>query len=295
MSLLTRRLIVLASGVVAGLLAWPFVELLHSVQSVFPSYLLFTVLSGAVFGVFFGLSFGSVDGVTGGVGARKWMGLATGAIGGLAGGAIAGLAGQTIYLGLGQRVLQSPDAATVGFVVARGLGWAIMGLIIGSVEGLRLRSGKRAAVGALGGFTGGLLGGLVVEYGMAAFPLSWWIRPAGSVLLGLLLAAGFAAIERTFLLGTLVLVTGPLRGREYPLPPGRTTIGSSLTDTISLPPYEGLSTRHAVVTGDRGGLRIERGDEQVSLMINEDPVERADLKYDDVIDVGAARFYLKTP
>ena len=67
----------------------------------------------------------------------------------------------------------------------------------------------------------------------------------------MLLAAGFAAIERGFLLGTLVLVTGALRGREYPLPPGRTTIGHAMGDTISLIPYENVADRHAVIIGNR--------------------------------------------
>jgi hypothetical protein len=295
MSLFIRRMIVLSAGIVAGLLAWPFTEAMHGSQAAFPSYLLFMVISGALYGTCFGLAFGSVDGITGGVSARKWMGLATGAVAGLVAGGLGALVGQTIYLGVGQQVFQSPDARPMGFVVARGLGWAMMGVIIGLIEGLRFRSGKRAAVGALGGLTGGLLGGLLIEYGMITIVGAWWVRPAGSILLGLLLAAGFAAIERTFLLGTLSLVTGPLRGREYPLPPGRTTIGNSIADTISLMPYADLSARHAVIIGDREGLRLERGGEGRDVGINEEPVDRADLKYDDVIHVGSARFYLKRP
>ncbi len=293
MSLFIRRVIVLAAGVVGGLLAWPFAELLLGVQPAFSSYLLFMMASGAIYGTFFGLSFGSVDGITAGVNARKWLGLATGAAAGLLGGGLGALVGQAFYLSLGQYLLQRPDARIAGFVFARGIGWATMGLFIGAVEGLRLRSGKRAGIGALGGFVGGLLGGLLVEYGMHAFVEAWWVRPAGSVVLGLLLGVGFAAIERGFLLGRLTLLTGPLRGREYPLPPGRTTIGGAVGDTITVANYTEVSPRHAVVVAGRTGLRIERG--RGELRVNEEPVERAELKYDDVIDVGTARFYLKRP
>ena len=295
MSLYVRRLIVLAAGLVAGVLAWPFTELMLRAQSDFRSFLVFMVLSGALYGMCFGVAFGSVDGITGGIGARKWKGLAVGAVAGIVAGGIGALVGQSIYLGLGQRAFQSPEAHPVGFVIARGLGWAVMGVIIGVIEGLRFRSGKRAAVGALGGLAGGLFGGVLIEYGMIVLAGAWWVRPAGSVLLGLALAAGFAAIERTFLLGTLSLVTGPLRGREYPLPPGRTTIGSSLADTISLVPYGDVSARNAIIVGDREGLRFERGGAEGDVGVNEEPVDRVYLKYDDVIHVGSARFYLKRP
>lgn len=296
MSLFTRRIIILAAGLAAGLIAWPLSEALLGVQGAFASYLLFIVASGAVYGGLFGLAFGSVEGVAGGVSARKWIGLAVGVVIGLAGGAVGALGGQAIYLAIGQYLLQAgADRGAVGLPLARGLGWALMGLIIGAGEGLRLRSGKRALIGALGGFVGGLAGGLVAEYGSLALTAAWWTRAVGAVVLGLFLAAGFAIIERGFLLGSLVLVTGSLRGREYPVPPGRTTIGSGLGDTISLAPYPKVAERHAVLTGDRRGMRIERGADEAELRVNEGAVESATLKYDDVIDVGSARFFLKTP
>lgn len=295
MSLLVRRVIILAAGAVAGLLAWPVSDLLLGIQANFSSYLLFIISSGALYGAFFGLAFGSVDGITGGVSGRKWLGLVTGALYGLVAGAAGAFAGQGIYLALGQYLLQTQTQRGIGLPVARGLGWALMGLLIGAAEGFRLRSGKRAGIGALGGLVGGLAGGLIVELGTLAVAGASWTRPVGSVLLGLLLAAGFATIERGFLLGTLVLVTGRLKGREYPLPPGRTTIGSALGDTISLAGYPDVGERHAVVTGDRDGLRVEQGRDDRGVRINEEPVDRARLKYDDVIDVGGARFLLKTP
>jgi hypothetical protein len=293
MSLAARRILVLSAGVVAGLIAWPLSELLLGVQGSFPSYLLFTVASGGLYGALFGLAFGSVDGIAGGVSARKWLGLVTGLVVGLGAGAVGALAGQAVYLAIGQAVLVSAAGRQVGLPLARGIGWAIMGVILGAAEGARLRSGKRAGIGALGGLLGGLAGGLVIEYGQLLFPDAAWVRPAGSVLLGLLLATGFAIIERGFLLGALVLVTGPLRGREYPLPPGRTTIGSSIRDTISLVPYDGVASRHALITGNRAGLSLKRGPAGQEVLVNEQTVESAELKYDDVVDVGSARFVLK--
>lgn len=292
MTLTTRRLIILAAGAVAGLLAWPLAELLIGLQARFPSYLLFTVASGALYGIFFGLAFGAVDGIAGGVTARKWMGLLTGALVGLGAGALGALVGQAVYLAIGQAFVQTQAEAATGLPLARGLGWAFMGTIIGAGEGFRLKSGKRAGIGALGGLVGGLAGGLAVEFG-TLLAAAWWTRPAGSVLLGLLLAGGFALIERGFLLGTVVLVTGALRGREYPLPPGRTSVGSSVGDTISLVGYRDVEPGHATIVGDRDGLRVRAGAGDVR--VNEEAVTDSILKYDDVVDVGFARFVLKTP
>jgi hypothetical protein len=296
MSLAARRLIILAAGVAAALLAWPLAQLLVGIQESFPTYLLFTVASGALFGAFFGLAFGSVDGISGGVSARKWVGVTTGAVFGLIAGAVGALAGQALYLWLGQWALRAArESKFVGLPIARAVGWSIMGVIIGASEGSRLRSVKRALIGAAGGFLGGITGGLVLEYSSLVFPDVAAARPAGSVALGLLLAAGFALMERRFLIGTLVLITGPLRGREYPLPPGRTTIGSGLRDTISLVPYGEVKERNAIIYGDRSGLVIEPG-RGSRVVVNEAATEdRLALKYDDVIDVGSARFFLKSP
>jgi hypothetical protein len=296
MSLAARRLIILAAGIAAALLAWPLSQLLVRGQEAFPSYLLFTVSSGALFGAFFGLAFGSVDGISGGVSARKWVGVVTGAVFGIGAGAVGALAGQAFYLLLGQLAVRAArETRFIGLPIARAIGWSVMGAILGVAEGLRLRSLKRALIGAAGGFVGGIAGGLVLEYSTIVFPEAAAARPAGSVALGLLLATGFAVMERRFLLGTLVLITGSLRGREYPLPPGRTTIGSSLRDTVSLVPYGDVRERHALVFGTRSGLAIEPGANS-RLVVNEAPVtERIALKYDDVIDVGSARFFLKSP
>lgn len=295
MSLAARRILIIAAGLVAGLIAWPLSELLLRAQSDFPSYLLFIMSSGAIYGALFGLSFGSIDGIAGGVSARKWVGLATGALFGLVAGAAGALAGQALYLAIGQALLVSAQGREVSLSLARGFGWAVMGTILGAAEGARLRSGKRAGIGALGGFVGGLAGGLLIEYGSLLFESAAWTRPAGSVALGLLLAVGFAVIERGFLLGSLVLVTGTLRGREYPLPPGRITIGSSVSDAISLVPYGDVARRHAILTGTRGGLMLKRGPTGNDVHVNEEPVESTELKFDDVIDIGTARFVLKTP
>ena len=50
-----------------------------------------------------------------------------------------------------------------------------------------------------------------------------------------------------------------------------------------------------MIYGDRGGMAIQPGDGG-RLVVNEARVEeRIALKYDDVIDVGSARFFLKSP
>ncbi|MFP3959603.1 MAG: phosphopeptide-binding protein, partial [Spirochaetaceae bacterium] len=81
-----RRLIIVALGLLAGLAAWPLMETLVHLQSRFPSFLLFTTVSGAVFGLVFGVFFGSAEGIISGNRRRIRQAALVGGSVGLAGG-----------------------------------------------------------------------------------------------------------------------------------------------------------------------------------------------------------------
>ena len=110
-----------------------------------------------------GLLLGAVDGLV--IGDRKKAILA--GIVGFFGGTILGLVGyrvgSAIFNGLG-----GTDGTTaVSFaqnVVARGFGWAPMGLGVGAGAALSTMSSKRIGQGAAGGFLGGFFGGIVFNF-----------------------------------------------------------------------------------------------------------------------------------
>ena len=64
MSTLARRLIILALGLLAGMCAWPVVELVLHFQDSFASYRLFLPVLGAVTGAVMGAFFGAAEGIT---------------------------------------------------------------------------------------------------------------------------------------------------------------------------------------------------------------------------------------
>ena len=63
MSTLMRRLFLCAIGIIAGLAAWPFAETILLFQTAFPSYLVFSIFLGMIFGLIMGGFFGTSDGI----------------------------------------------------------------------------------------------------------------------------------------------------------------------------------------------------------------------------------------
>ena len=64
MSTLIRKLVFGLIGLLGGLAAWPLSEVVLANQAVFPSFLIFTVCLGAVFGAIVGAFLGSSEGIT---------------------------------------------------------------------------------------------------------------------------------------------------------------------------------------------------------------------------------------
>lgn len=140
MSHFIRRLVYLAMGVLAGVAVWPVMETLLVYQSVFSSYLLFSIASGAAFGVVMGAFFGAVDGMVAGSPQRILGGGGLGAVLGALGGAAGFVLGQGVLFLLG-------EADPVSVIVARVIGWTILGSAEAVSEGVRRRSLRRALVG----------------------------------------------------------------------------------------------------------------------------------------------------
>src|SRR5512137_2458306 len=179
MTTLARRLIILALGLLAGICAWPLVELVLHSQASFGSYRLFLPLLGAATGAVMGAFFGAAEGITSRVKSRLANGILLGAAVGLAGGAIGFLAGQAVLWLTGNLILRSyRDFQLVVLPVSRAVGWGVLGMFVGAGEGVRAGSPKRILVGVLGGLVGGLLGGFVLEYSRLVLPRIAWSRLA---------------------------------------------------------------------------------------------------------------------
>jgi hypothetical protein len=288
-----RRLIILALGLLAGLAAWPVMEALVRLQAGFPSFLTFTVFSGAAFGLIFGAFFGSAEGIICGNARRIRQAMLVGGGIGLLGGILGFLVGQAGLFILGEMVFgRAREVTFIGLPLARAVGWALLGLFVGAAEGFRARSRLKIGMGVAGGLIGGLLGGAAIEYARLVLPGVALPRLAGLLLFGLLIAGAYALIERRLSHGVLRILNGGRKGSEFILNQQRFTLGAAPTSDIILTGYRNVANTHARIWTEAGELQIAAAS-GAEVRVNDEPVTQTRLRYEDVIRIGTAKLFYR--
>ena len=243
-------------------------------------------------GTIMGGYFGSGQGIGAGSTTRFASGLIQGAVIGLFGGVIGFLAGQYVLLILGDVFVSHSAFTELGYPLSRAVGWSIVGLFIGAIEGIRTKSLRLIRVGMLGGWIGGLLGGLIMEY-LHLYLASIMIgRLVGIVTLGLLIGFFYGLVENSLAFGTLKVLNGEFKGRDYLINFRRTRLGVGKKAHIRLEPYTDVADLHAELSVRRGNLYLRSLGESYVVLVNDDPITEKELKYEDVIRIGQAKFIL---
>ena len=294
MTAFARRLILLALGVLAGICAWPAAELILFLQSGFPSYLIFSAFLGAVTGALMGAFFGTAEGITSRVKSRIPAGALLGAIVGCVGGGVGLLAGQAALWLIGTLVMQSyGNFQRVVLPVSHAIGWAVLGMCVGAGEGVRAGSWKKIGIGILGGLTGGLLGGFVLEYSRLLFAHMFLSRLIGFATLGLAIGAFYGLIERGMSFGILRILTGALKGKEFLLNQRKMRLGRSPRNEIALPSYKDLADHQAGIRIRKGEVVLVNLEPRLPILVNEQKIQERRLKLGDVIKIGSVRIFYK--
>jgi hypothetical protein len=278
-------------GLFAGLLCWPFTEAILFFQASFPSLLIFSMVLGIAVGLFMGGSFGMSEGIISNSIEKLRSGGITGVVIGSIGGMLGMVAGQAALLLVGTLFFNSAGAySNYGIPISRALGWAVFGIGVGTVEGIRSRSGPKLRNGILGGFIGGFLGGLVVEYMVAFSPANAPARLVGLCVLGLLIGVSYGLVERGLSKASLRLLSGTLRGREFLLTQRKTTVGGAQSTEVTLAGYRNVSNEHAEITREGSQFTVAQTRGGKPLYVNDEKVNRTVLHDGDVIRVGDAQF-----
>lgn len=199
-----------------------------------------------------------------------------GMIGGAVGGALGGLVGNVAYaMGL-----------------PRGLGWMLMGVGIGVVEGLQERSLGKIRNGLIGGAMGGLVGGMLFD------PIQWLVasgsgmssRAIAFVVLGLAIGACIGFAQVVLKEAWLTVVDGYRPGRQLILSRLVTTLGRA--EHLPLP-FIGAMNRdvaleHARVSRQAdGGFLLEDLGAGPRISLNRHPLASATRLSDgDIIKLG---------
>jgi hypothetical protein len=295
MSTLARRFIVISLGVIAGVGAWPLTELVLFFQAEFPSYLVFLSLLGAIVGAVMAAFFGAAEGITSRIKARIPNGMYLGALIGLVGGAAGALAGQAALWLIGGLFIRSyGNFRLVVLPISRAIGWAVLGVFVGVVEGIRAFSPKKIAVGVLGGLVGGLVGGFALEYSRILLPCLFFSRLIGLVVLGLSITLFYSLIEQGMAFGVLRILTGELKGKEFLINQGRMRIGRSPSAEVSLPSYKDLADFQAQIRVRKGEAVLSNLEPKLGVLVNEQGLtEERKMKLGDVIQIGSAKIFYK--
>lgn len=288
MTNLTRRIIIIIVGLLGALFAWPLIEACINLQTFFPSYFLYTLCSGVLTGAAMGAFFASAEGLLAAAPGKAVQGALSGVISGVLGGVAGAFVAQALLFGAGENLTQAGgEQVAVGLLVARAAGWAIIGAFIGMSEGIRARSLKKLLLGLLGGVVGGFLGGLLFVWVSAAHPSFFLGRLAALLIMGGLIALLYSLLEKRFAQGSLKVLNGPAKGKEFLINQRKLTLGSAGRTDIVLKGYRDISVVHAAIRIEHGEVvLLSRGGK---VLVNEVVAEKVNLKLDDVIQIGSAK------
>ncbi len=283
-----KRLLYVFLGLAAGLLTLGCIELLFRAN---PSgYFLRSILQGVFLGSIFAFFFGIADGL---LYRQARQALITGALAALIGAAAGGLSlvlTSQLLLWISSSSL-GESAASRSFLlpVSRGIGWALVGMAIGGVDGLRTGAWRKGLAGVLGGFVGGFIGGMILEALVTLVPRPGLGRAIGLLALGGGIGFFLGEFERRFSFGRLRVLSGSHRNREYLLSRWRTNVGSGSRDDVMIPDYSGVAERHVAIVRRNEEIILETG-ASGKTKVNDRGLEGSHtLKYQDVIQIGSLK------
>lgn len=258
----------------AAFLGWLLSEWLV-LRTVRPGNVQVIVVAGMI-GAAIGLGINAVAGMANG----QWKQLVRrslpGLLGGFLGGAIGGMLGNLLY--------------AVG--LPRGIGWLIMGLGIGVVEGVYERSLSKIRNGFIGGGIGGLLGGILFDplQRLVATDSGMSSRATAFVILGICIGALIGLAQVVLKEAWLTVLDGYRAGRQLILSGSVTTLGRAehLPLPFLGPMNKDLELEHVTILRQSNGVyTVEDNKSTLGTRLNNQPLQKsAVLKNGDVIKFG---------
>jgi hypothetical protein len=276
-------------GGIGGLLGWAGTVLVQSAVADSTIYVK-NVAFGAVIGACIGALIGCTEGLIESRSARRTLsGAVIGAIIGGIGGVVGLVLGEWLF-----NVMQ-------GGVWPRALGWAIMGLLVGTADGIARWMPSRILYGAIGGFIGGMLGGgsldkitdLMRGRTGDLMKAQAWGSAIGLVLVGLFIGAMIGLVESLLRVAWVRFLNGRFEGQSRTLDPARavTTLGSSDACHIILRGDRSVADIHAEIVSANGvfTLRTRNGPVTVDRGGPLPPAMSYELRSGDRLQLGSLR------
>jgi hypothetical protein len=211
---------------------------------------------------------------------------------GVALGAVGGALGMFIGDEVNALLLSWLGGSTLVTMLARGIGWTLLGVAIGASEGIAARSLGKFSYGTIGGAVGGFVGGCLFAlfYSMAMESLSttYFWNAAGLVILGACIGSLSALVQGVFQPASVKVMRGWQEGREYPLDRPAVLLGREEHADIPLFRDMKVEKRHAYIrrVGERFVL-VNNNAPSEQTRVNDAPVAQShELRDGDRIQLG---------
>jgi pSer/pThr/pTyr-binding forkhead associated (FHA) protein len=181
----------------------------------------------------------------------------------------------------------------VYLIIARVVGWVLMGTLLGAGVGLASFSpsnlGKtiqNVVKGAAGGFAGGFIGGLSFDLVSALTGGGLAPRLLSFSLLGLLIGLFIGIVQELTKAAWLGVEAGRLRGRQFRLEGKTVMMGRAEENPVGLFGDTSVQPRHAVIERRADGYALRNLAVQAGTLVNGTRVETIDLHDGDRIKMG---------
>lgn len=286
----------LLTGLAGGMAAWTGIEIVLWQAPAFPDMRILTLTLGAVAGFLLGAVAPMAEGLRQNQPRKVVSGIIVGSLTGIVFGALGMAVGQLILSVLANSAaISGAGLASHGAAYARLPGWIILGTAVGASSGLRSRSPGRIVAGAVGGLLGGLFGGIAAEL-LSGVTAGFYGRAAGMMLWGTAVAFLADRMESRRARGRLTVLTGPLKGRSFPINQKKLRIARASSADLTIPGDPAKDD--ATELGDGALVRLKNGtvilepSEKTEVKINGEKAGATELRYDDIVKVdGVTMIY----
>jgi pSer/pThr/pTyr-binding forkhead associated (FHA) protein len=171
-------------------------------------------------------------------------------------------------------------------IVARLVGWTLMGMMLGVGVGLSTLSLRNVLKGAAGGWVGGFVGGLLFDLigsiSQSGLPSRFITLSAIGLSIGLFIGL----VQELTKAAWLAVDAGRLRGRQYRIEGATATIGRAEENPIGLFGDSGVQPRHAVISRHGGNYSIRNLAVQEGTFVNGNRIETVELHDGDHIRIS---------
>jgi pSer/pThr/pTyr-binding forkhead associated (FHA) protein len=171
-------------------------------------------------------------------------------------------------------------------VLARVVGWTLMGLMLGIGVGLATLSVRNLLKGAAGGCVGGFVGGLTFDLIGSLSQTGLASRLVGLSAIGLAIGLFIGLVQELTKAAWLAVEAGRLKGRQFRLEGASVTLGRAEENPVGLFGDPGVQPRHARIEKTGAGYALKNLAVQEGTFVNGNRIETVELHDGDRIRIG---------